>query len=541
MQLFLRVFACLLLVVLLLSASQGTAQLEIEAWESVVPGIDYRYFELEGPNKAYVARMDRSNPNVTLDSSIAGGALARGSETVSAQFRRHDQALNNWALQPGAHEPGNRSRVVVAINGSYVMPNMAPQSGQVQSGWYAKRFDNVAGGSGFAWKLDRSAFIGGCVTHNTEKQIIAYPNGNKQFFSGINIPRADNLLILYTPQFDTHTPGGSGSTVDVLVEVSRPVMIMPSPASSKGIVVDIRDGQGSTPIPFDHVVLSASGSARDLLLQNVQVGDEIGISQEIISYENGCSGNNYYSWTKTYASISGEYYYLKDGQIVNHTNAGATARHPRTAIAYNDAYIYYIVIDGRRTDFSIGMTIQELGEFTRDYLGATYGIAEDGGGSSTMVINGVVKNRPTDPCFRIYLPSIANQSGPDTIPLSLPPDYVGSFEMPIAGVCERKVGNAMLMVTVEQPEFSTNLVPGESVSTRGPAQLRLGPGMNYAVIAALSRGTRLSIVKHANNLDGVLAKGHYWWKVNLQGLQGWIAEAAVERTASVSELWMFLR
>ena len=35
----------------------------------------------------------------------------------------------------------------------------------VQSGWYAKRFDDLGGGSGFAWKLDRSAFIGECVDH----------------------------------------------------------------------------------------------------------------------------------------------------------------------------------------------------------------------------------------------------------------------------------------------------------------------------------------------------------------------------------------
>ena len=41
---------------------------------------------------------------------------------------------------------------------------------------------------------------------------------------------------------------------------------------------------------------------------------------------------------------------------------------------------------------SVGMSIHELAVFARDTLGATWGVAQDGGGSSTMVINGQVVN-----------------------------------------------------------------------------------------------------------------------------------------------------
>jgi hypothetical protein len=64
----------------------------------------------------------------------------------------------------------------------------------------------------------------------------------------------------------------------------------------------------------------------------------------------------------------------------------------RTAVAYNDQYIFFIVVDGRDDDHSKGMTIRQLAEFSKNTLGASYGIAQDGGGSSTMVVSGQVVN-----------------------------------------------------------------------------------------------------------------------------------------------------
>jgi len=89
------------------------------------------------------------------------------------------------------------------------------------------------------------------------------------------------------------------------------------------------------------------------------------------------------------------------------------------------------------------------------------------------------------------------------------------------------VANGLLMITVQPAEFSTRFKPGQPVrlAEGGPVNLRLGPGTNYAVITALPDGSQGTILEHP--LDGVLAKGFPWWKVDLNGVTGWVNEASL--------------
>jgi hypothetical protein len=329
---------------LVLSASTLTAQ---GSWEVVGTGIEYRKYTLSHPNNVFVTRMDRTNTLATLESSIGQGRLTGGTETVLGMFNRYEQVLNfsdpSW---------GSRNDVVVAINGDFYNTSTGvPTSGQIHSGWYAKRFSKLTGGSGFAWKMDRSAFIGRCVNHPSAKQFVTYvATGATQKFQGINVARGADQLVIYTPQYDSDTNTNS-SGVEVLVELVKPMLIEPTPSMVTGVVKKIRNGQGSTPIPFDHVVLSATGTARTTLLANVAVGDEIGISQEIKHFEQDCSTKlNTLDWTKTYASVGGSFVFLENGVVPSFTDPGATARHPRTAICFNASYIYFIVVGPAPSD-----------------------------------------------------------------------------------------------------------------------------------------------------------------------------------------------
>jgi hypothetical protein len=36
-----------------------------------------------------------------------------------------------------------------------------------------------------------------------------------------------------------------------------------------------------------------------------------------------------------------------------------------------------------------------------------------------------------------------------------------------------------------------------------------------------------TILDHLNDLEGVLAKGVYWWKVSIAGYEGWIPESSI--------------
>ncbi len=525
-----RSFLCFFVLILVFTGSvSAQAPADDLAWEPIVPGIEFQKYQLPDPNNVFVVRMDRANPSLTLESTIAQGKLSEGRETVSGMYARYDQALNYWGGSANPPTWGMRSQAVVAINGSYFnWGTGVPEGGQVQSGWYAKRYDNFGGWSGFAWKLDRSAFIGECVTHRPDRQIITYPaTGGIQQITNINIPRGTDEIIMYTPQYNSYT-GTDNSGLEVLVEMERPTLILPSPAYAKGIVRQIRNGEGNSLIRFNSIVLSAVGAPAVTMLANVAVGSEIRISQEITSYDSDCSTPNALNWTKIYASVQGAFFFLKNGQIRDfNDDPGAANRNPRTAILYNDQYIFYLVVDGRDVQHSVGMSIHELALFARDTLSATYGVAQDGGGSSTMVINGQVVNNTfcnnyTCAEYTIYLPLVlrnskSGQSVPPTVD-----DVISSS----AGV-ERAVANGMLMVIVQPGEYSNAFIPGDPVTTLVDADVRLGPGTNYPSMTTISKGSNGSIVDQMNGLDGVQAKGAFWWYVDFGDVTGWVAQAAL--------------
>jgi hypothetical protein len=493
-------------------------------WEVVGTGIEYREFELPDPNNVFVARMERNNPNVIIESSIAQGRLSGGKETVSSMAERYEQALNYWG---GASNPttwGLRNDVVVAINGSfYDKTTGVPYSGQIHAGWYAKRFDDLGGSSGFAWKLDRQAFIGECVDHRPEKQYVVYlDSGIEQPIDLINAERDDNKLVLYTPQFDSTTLTDD-TGVEVLVEITRPTMILPEPAYALGYVREIQVAQGSIPIPFDHIVLSANGTASDTLMANVSIGSLLGISQEITHYEQDCETLSDQGWTKTYASVSGSFYFLKDSEIQQFSDPGALERHPRTAVAFDDTYLFFIVVDGRDSLHSIGMTIQEVALFARDTLSATYGIAQDGGGSSTMVVNGEVKNNVfcnNTVCnyeFKTFLPVVEGEG-------QLPPESVRALDPGLSADYQRLVANGLMMVVVEPWYASDAFLPGDVVTTTAPVAVRLGPGTQYAALTTVLTDTRGVVLDPLNDLSGVLAKYQFWWKVSFPEASGWVPQ-----------------
>ena len=77
-------------------------------------------------------------------------------------------------------------------------------------------------------------------------------------------------------------------------------------------------------------------------------------------------------------------------------------RDPRTALGFNKngRWLYLVVVDGRQPFYSAGATFDELAEILISH-GAHFGMSLDGGGSSTMVIEGengepLILNSPID-------------------------------------------------------------------------------------------------------------------------------------------------
>ncbi len=88
---------------------------------------------------------------------------------------------------------------------------------------------------------------------------------------------------------------------------------------------------------------------------------------------------------KIYNAISGERMLIQQGEIVS--SLDDKELDPRTAIGINrnGRYLYILVVDGRQPFYSEGATFQDLAELLQKQ-GAYFGMAMDGGGSSTLVI-----------------------------------------------------------------------------------------------------------------------------------------------------------
>lgn len=80
-----------------------------------------------------------------------------------------------------------------------------------------------------------------------------------------------------------------------------------------------------------------------------------------------------------------------DTNVGNHSIQGDQ---PRTAVGVIDAnHLVFVVVDGRSPGYSAGVTLTGLAQILRD-LGATTAYNLDGGGSSTMYLDGEVVNDP---------------------------------------------------------------------------------------------------------------------------------------------------
>lgn len=130
-----------------------------------------------------------------------------------------------------------------------------------------------------------------------------------------------------------------------------------------------------------------------------QNAEDIGIEPTLyISRRNVLAFNN--RPDNVYSAISGDRMILLKGEIAG--DLDDEELDPRTAIGVNrnGRYLYLIVVDGRQPFYSQGATFEELAELLREY-GAFTAMSLDGGGSSTLVIEGQngspeIMNSPID-------------------------------------------------------------------------------------------------------------------------------------------------
>ena len=152
-------------------------------------------------------------------------------------------------------------------------------------------------------------------------------------------------------------------------------------------------GQGNSAIPENGYVLSGHGSAGQWL-------------QKLGNWRlyRSLTGELTPDWLQegVVHAIGGGPRLLRNGEIdvtgqEERFQADITqGRAPRTALGVTaSGELLLVTVNGRQSNISIGMTLEELAELMRQ-LGAVDAMNLDGGGSSTMVVRGIVLNAPSD-------------------------------------------------------------------------------------------------------------------------------------------------
>jgi hypothetical protein len=164
---------------------------------------------------------------------------------------------------------------------------------------------------------------------------------------------------------------------------------------------------------------------------------------------------------------------MEDGEVVaTNCTDPVCYRNPRTGVGYRaDGRILMVVVDGRRSGWSVGMTLLEFAKLFK-YLGADTAMNMDGGGSSTMVVKGKIKNRPSDSTGqRAVSSALLVLNGPDTgEPVPAP----------------WATASSSLSTSAATSTAASVSSPGEAAAAARAAAL--DPGSTGGMVDALARG-----------------------------------------------------
>ena len=333
----------------------------------VAPGVWHSTWELSTPQVNHVLEFDLSNPAYTIDMGFSQG--------------KRNYSANETVSQIASHYDGAPYDVVGAINCSYSEPGLSILgmlgtggnliSSRDDTWWDQQTYMLQQSGHGWAGSDLLSANMVARFADDAEVQIDI-----------LDYPCSAGSINLYTPDWGASTESTSQG-VEIIVEAVN----FPLRPNKRlvGTITAIRTGAASldNPIPAGGFVLAACSGAEAELLNHAVVGDLVSVRFEmapadLVNMKTLCTGN---AWM------------VKDGAPFH---GGGPERHPRTVLAWSGTRHWFVTFDGRQPGYSVGVSVAEMQDFLINALQVENAINLDGGGSTTMVINGAVVNCPSD-------------------------------------------------------------------------------------------------------------------------------------------------
>jgi hypothetical protein len=204
---------------------------------------------------------------------------------------------------------------------------------------------------------------------------------------GVDTTRERGKLMLYTTSYHADTDTAANGIEWVIT--GRPLG-----------VIEIRRDAGRTPIPRGGAVLSFGGLDPPPDLAALVVGTRVVFEPAWKSVHGLSSGR----FDEADHIVNGAGLLKRNGQPVTNWREVENlnpltfldVRHPRTLIGVDRrGFIWLIAVDGRQPGYSLGMTFADLMTLA-DRLELRDALNLDGGGSTTMVVKGVVVNKPSE-------------------------------------------------------------------------------------------------------------------------------------------------
>jgi Phosphodiester glycosidase len=356
----------------------------------IAAGVRLRLYRLDAPNKVRVLTIDAS-AKPTVDTVLARNELP-GSERVSSMARR--------------------TNAVAAINGDYSRPSGRPVFTFARDGRLDQNASTVPEtgeqlyGRNFAVDQNKSSVF---MTHPKTRSWIWVP-----------APEGGTSYVVDRMN-DRSVQGHAASQIRAFTSVGGAEEKPPH----GGCYARLRAKQVPRPVNPTHAPLKRGSSIAPAGIEQKYVVGKRACRYERVSPNGGITlytpRHGTYAdtlrslsvgstivfgwslgWPEVFDTVGGNPTLIENGavqkQSIYGTGSFVSGRHPRTAVAYNErtSKLFFVTVDGRRPKYSRGMTLAGLTHFLRSRLGATDALNLDGGGSTTMVVGGKIRGRPSD-------------------------------------------------------------------------------------------------------------------------------------------------
>ena len=288
---------------------------------------------------------------------------------------------------------GEGYRVVAGINGDFYNVSTGLPIGLVITDGVLRSSD--AGYYAIGFRADGTAVLGKPGVKVSADLGYAVDDGSGSPVElirpviAVNKARTNSGVFLYTYDFNArHTTGTTEAGVNVVCTVEQGQLAIGSTVTAR---VERVEETTVTSIQPDQIVLSANANADAYYtnaLRNMSAGSEVTLT---VSANAG--------WDDVEYAVGALYCLAENGAVASGLAAGVN---PRTAVGQKaDGTLVFYTIDGRRSGYSIGASLTQVGQRLVE-LGCETVLCLDGGGSTNLAVttpdstDASIINRPSE-------------------------------------------------------------------------------------------------------------------------------------------------